>query len=161
MQFDATFFVGLAFVVFVGVLVYFGVHKMLLKSLDERASAIRDEIDEAQRLREEAQALLAGYERKQRDALKEAEEMVAHAREEAEREARESIDKLDAALARREQLALDKIALAEAQAEREVRAAAVDLAIDAAAKVIETQVAGARGEALVDDAIKDLRQRLN
>ncbi len=161
MSFDATFFVGLAFVVFVGVLIYFGVHKMLLKGLDERADAIRKEIDEAQRLREEAQALLAGYERKQRDALKEAEEMVAFAREDAEREAREAAEKLDAALARREQLALEKIALAEAQAEREVRAAAVDLAIDAASRVIETQVAGARGQTLVDDAIKDLRQRLN
>jgi F-type H+-transporting ATPase subunit b len=160
-MFDATFFVGLAFVVFVAILGYYGVHRMLLKALDARADGIRAEIDEAQRLREEAQSLLAGYERKQRDALKEAEEMVAHAREEAERDAKAQAAKLEEALARREQAALEKIALAEAQAEREVRAAAVDLAIDAAARVVEARVGGAAGQALVDDAIKSLRRQLN
>ena len=161
MHFDATFFVGLAFLVFVGILIYYGVHRMLLKTLDERAAAIRAEIDEAQRLREEAQSLLAGYERKQRDALKDAEDMVVHAREEAERDAKAQAVKLEEAVARREQMALDKIALAEAQAEREVRAAAVDLAIAAAARVVEARVGGAAGQALVDDAIKGLRRQLN
>lgn len=160
-MFDATFFVGLAFLVFIGVLGYFGIHRMLLKALDDRAAGIRAEIDEAQRLREEAQGLLASYERKQRDALKDAEDMVAHARQEAEREAQSQAAKLEEAMARREQAALEKIALAEAQAEREVRGAAVDLAIDAAARVIEAQVTGARGQALVDDAIKGLRRQLN
>lgn len=161
MHFDATFFVGLAFLVFIGILGYYGIHRLLLKALDDRAAGIRAEIDEAQRLREEAQSLLAGYERKQRDALKDAEEMVAHARAEAERDAESQAARLEEALVRREQLALEKIALAEAQAEREVRGAAVDLAIDAAARVIEAHVAGARGQALVDDAIKGLRRQLN
>jgi F-type H+-transporting ATPase subunit b len=159
-MFDATFFVGLAFVALIGVLIYYNVHRLLLKALDDRAAAIRAEIDQAQRLREEAQALLAGYERKQRDALKEAEQIVEHAREEAAREARAAGEKLEQTLARREQVALEKIALAEAQAEREVRGAAVDLAIEAATRVIEAHVAGERGRALVDDSIKGLRRQL-
>ena len=161
MAFDATFWVGAAFFVFVGVLVYYKVPGMLTKVLDERAEKIRQDLEDARRLREEAQSLLATYERKQRDAMQEAEAMIAHAQEEAKREAVIAAEKLEESIARREQLALEKIALAEAQAEKDVREAAVEVAITAAGKVIAGQVSGEKADALVDQAIKDLRNQLH
>ncbi len=161
MAFDATFWVGAAFFVFVGVLVYYKVPGMLTKSLDERAEKIRHDLDDARRLREEAQSLLATYERKQRDAMQEAEAMVAHAREEAKREAAIAAEKLEESIVRREQLALEKIAMAEAQAEKDVREAAVEVAINAAGKVIAGQVTGDKADAFVDQAINDLRSQLH
>jgi len=158
---DATAAVALGFVIFVGVLIYFKVQKMILGALDERAGRIRNELEEAQRLREEAQALLASYERKQREALREAEAMRQHAREEAEREAQTAAAKLEENLKRREQLALEKVALAEAQAEQEVRAAAIDAAIAAAGQVIREKLDDEAAGALVDDTIRDLRRHLN
>ena len=150
MEFGATFFVGLAFLVFVGVLFYYKVPGMLTKGLDERAEKIRNDLDEARRLREEAQTLLATYERKQRDAMQEAEAMIAHAEEEAKREAVIAAEKLEESIKRREQLALEKIALAEAQAEKDVREAAVEVAVTAAGRVIAEKVTGAKADALVD-----------
>ena len=161
MELDATFWVGLSFLIFVGVLFYFKVPQMIVGGLDERAEKIAKELEEAQRLREEAQALLASYERKQRDAVAEAEAMLEHAREEAGREAEIAAEKLKAALERRGQLALEKIALAEAQAEREVRDAAIDAAISAAAQVIESKLDDARAEGMIEASIKDLRVHLN
>ncbi len=162
MSFDATFWVGLSFLIFVAVLVFkFKVHRMLLSSLDARAERIRGELEEAQRLREEAQALLASYERKQRDALQEAEAMLEYAREEAEREAEIAMAKLEETLQRREQLSLEKISLAEAQAKQEVRDAAIEAAIAAARQIIETRLDDERAGVLVDETIKDLRRHLN
>jgi F-type H+-transporting ATPase subunit b len=161
MKFDATFWVGLSFLVFVGLMIYFKVHKMIIDGLDERSKKIAKELEEAQRLREEAQALLATYERKQRDAVEEAEAMLQHAREEARREAEIAAAKLEEALERREALSLEKIRMAEAQAEKEVRDAAIDAAIEAARQVIESKLDQARAGALVDDAIGDLRRHLN
>lgn len=158
---DATFFVAVAFFVFVGVLFYFKVPGMLTKGLDERAEKIKNDLEEARKLREEAQALLANYERKQREAVKEAEEMIAYARQEAEREAKAAAEKLDELLTRRQQQAVEKIALAEAQAEKEVRDAAVEVAIAAAAKVIASHAKGDAGSALIDQATQDLRGQLN
>jgi F-type H+-transporting ATPase subunit b len=158
---DATFWVGIAFVVFVGALFYYKVHGMLVGALDERAARIRAELEEAQRLREEAQALLSTYERKQREAMGEVEAIHRHAREEAARQARIAADKLDEQLKRREQLSLEKIALAEAQAEQQVREAAVDAAIAAAARVIAERLDEAAASRLVDDTIRDLRRHLN
>ena len=129
---DATFWVGAAFVLFVGILVYLKVPGMLTGALDERAKKISNDLDQARELREEAQVLLATYQRKQRDALKEAEESIAHAKEEAIREAEKAAKKLEEVVARRQQAALNKIALAEAQAEYEVRDAAIEIAIAAA-----------------------------
>jgi F-type H+-transporting ATPase subunit b len=105
--------------------------------------------------------LLATYERKQRDALSEAEEIIAHARDEALREAANAAKKLDEAIDRRQQTALDKIALAETQAEKEVRDAAIDIAIGAATAVIAQQVQGERADALIDAATADLGRHLN
>lgn len=161
MQFDATFWVGLAFVVFIGVLFYFKVPGMLTKALDERAERIRNDLEEARRLREEAQALLASYERKQHEAAEEAKQIVQHAKEEAEREARQAAERLEAAIARREQTALDKIAVAESQAEKEVRDTAVAIAVAAATEVIAQHVSGDRADTLIDDATQNLRRHLN
>ena len=158
---DATFWVGAAFVLFVGILFYFKVPGMLTGALDERAKKISDDLDQARELREEAQVLLATYQRKQRDALKEAEEIIAHAKEEAMREAKQAEKKLEEAIARRQQAALNKIALAEAQAENEVRDTAIEIAIAAATAVVAQQVRGDRADALVDTAIQDLRRHLN
>ena len=129
--------------------------------LETRHGRIADDLDQARQLREEAQALLATYERKQRDALAEAEEIIAHAREEALREAANAAAKLDEAIARRQQGALDKIALAEAQAEKEVREAAIEIAIGAATAVVAQQVQGERADALIDSATADLGRHLN
>ena len=158
---DATFWVGAAFVLFVGILVYLKVPGMLTGALDERAKKISDDLDQARELREEAQVLLATYQRKQRDALKEAEEIIAHAKEEAMREAEQAEKKLEEAIARRQQAALNKIALAEAQAENEVRDTAIEIAVAAATAVVAQQVRGDRADALVDTAIQDLRRHLN
>ena len=158
---DATFWVGAAFVLFVGILFYLKVPGMLTSALDKRAKKISDDLDQARELREEAQVLLATYQRKQRDALKEAEEIIAHAKEEAMREAEQAEKKLEEAVARRQQAALNKIALAEAQAENEVRDTAIEIAIAAATAVVAQQVQGDRGDALVDTAIQDLRRHLN
>jgi F-type H+-transporting ATPase subunit b len=160
-EWDATTAVALGFLIFAGILIYLKVQNTVLGALDERAAKIRNELEEAQRLREEAQALLASYERKQREALQEAESMRQYAREEAEREARLAAEKLEENLKRREQLALEKVALAEAQAEQQVRAAAVEAAIDAAARVIRGKLDDAAAGALVDDSIRDLRRHLN
>ena len=157
---DATFWVGAAFVLFVGILFYLKVPGMLTSALDERAKKISDDLDQARELREEAQVLLATYQRKQRDALKEAEEIIAHAKEEAMREAEQAEKKLEEAVARRQQAALNKIALAEVQAENEVRDTAIEIAIAAATAVVAQQVQGDRADALVDTAIQDLRRHL-
>lgn len=158
---DPTFWVGLAFVIFIAIIFYYKVPGMITGALDKRAEKISDELDEARRLREEAQALLANYERKHRDAMKEADEMVAHAQKEAERESEAAAARLERSIAAREQQALDKIALAEAQAEKEVRDAAVDVAVEAARQVIAQHVSGDQGSVLIDNSIKDLRRHLN
>ncbi|MDP6689553.1 MAG: ATP F0F1 synthase subunit B [Alphaproteobacteria bacterium] len=158
---DATFWVGAAFVLFVGILFYLKVPGMLTKALDDRSAKIAEDLEEARQLREEAQALLANYERKQRDALSEAEEIIAHAKEEAVREADIAARKLDEAIARRQQAALDKIAMAEAQAEKEVRDAAIEIAITAATAVVAQQVKGERADDLIATATADLGRHLN
>ena len=158
---DATFWVGAAFVLFIGILVYLKVPGMLTGALDERAKKISNDLDQARELREEAQVLLASYQRKQRDALKEAEGIIAHAKEEAMREAEQAEKKLEEAIARRQQAALNKIALAEAQAENQVRDTAIEIAIAAATAVVAQQVRGDRADALVDTAIQELRRYLN
>ena len=142
-------------------LFYFKVPGMLTKALDDRSAKISGDLEQARQLREEAQVLLATYERKQRDALAEAEEIIAHAREEALREAKIAAEKLDQAIARRQQAALEKIALAESQAEAAVRDAAIEIAIGAATAIVAAQVKGARADALIDSATADLGRLLN
>ena len=158
---DPTFWVLVGFLVFVGAAVYFKLPGLIGKALDDRAFTIKAELDQARRLREEAQALFVDYQRRQREAEKEAIEIVAHARDEAERLIREAHEELEATMNRRRQLAETKIAQAEAQAVKEVREAAVDLAIAAAASVLRQELQGDRAATVMDRAIGDVRKHLN
>ena len=158
---DATFWVGAAFLLFIGILVYLKVPGMVTGALDVRAKKISDDLEQARELREEAQALLATYQRKQRDALQEAEEIVAHAKEAAAREVEQSGKKLQEVAARRQQDALNKIALAEAQAEKEVRETAIDIAITAATTVVAQHAKSDHEDKMIDTAIQDLKRYLN
>jgi F-type H+-transporting ATPase subunit b len=156
---DPEFWVLVAAVIFVAA-IWKPVRKSLIGTLDERAARIRTELDEARRLREEAQLLLAQYEQRQREAAAEGEAIIAHAREEAERIAAQSTRDLDEALVRRQRLAEERIAQAEKKALDEIRAVAVDVAIGAAREVIQSQIDEERGAALLDAAIAALPQRL-
>jgi F-type H+-transporting ATPase subunit b len=157
----AEFWVAVAFVAFVAILVYYKVPKLIAKALDERAEAIRKDLDEARHLREEAQSLLADYQKKHRNVGQEAEAIIDLARREAEALAHETRVSLKQTLERRTKLAEDKIARAEAQAVDEVRASAVDVAVAAAEKILREKMTGSGGAALIDQSIRDLKGRLN
>jgi F-type H+-transporting ATPase subunit b len=161
MFYSAEFWVGVSFLIFLGILVYVKVPGMLAKALDDRAEAIRKELDGARRLREEAQDLLADYQRKQREAETEAQQIIEGARREAEALKAEGERSMKEALARRTRLAEDKIARAEAQAMAEVRAAAVEAATAAAERIVQGKVAGGLAASLVDQSIRDLKGKLN
>ena len=156
---DPEFWVLVAAIIFVAV-VWKPVRRSLIGSLDERAQRIRSELDEARQLRDEAERLLSDYQRKEREAAAEAQAIVAHAREEAERVAAQSQHDLEQALQRRHRLAEERIAQAEARALEEIRGVAVDVAIAAAREVIVAEIDERRGGALIDDAIAALPQRL-
>ena len=157
---DPTFWVAISLLLFAA-LVYQPIAKALPKALDARAAKIRAEIEEAEKLRAEAQDLLAQYQRQQREVAAEAETVVRHAREETNRMAEEGKARLEAALKRREKAALERIRRAEEQAMAVVRARAVDLAIEAARTLLSERLTAAKGDALIDQAIKDLPARLH
>ena len=157
---SATFWSAVAFVLLFA-LIGKKIYAAVTGTLDARADKIREELDEAAKLREEAQELLATYQKKQRDAQKEADAIVDHAREEAQRIAREAAASLDAGLKRREQLAMDRITQAETKAMDEVRALAVDIAVEATRTLLAENVSDAKSDALVDQAIKDLPGKLH
>ncbi|MDX1486289.1 MAG: F0F1 ATP synthase subunit B [Alphaproteobacteria bacterium] len=148
-----------AFSIFVGLMAR-PVWTRLTGGLDARAERIRAELDEARQLREDAQAALANYQRKQRDAAKEAEEILRHAEEEAKRLTAEAEARLERTLNRHEAVARDKIAQAEARAIEEVKDEAVEVALAATRALIEQRMDEAKGEELIDDAVKDLPKRL-
>ena len=158
---DSYFVVALSFVLFFGLLAYLGVHKFLGAKLDERADRIREELDEVRRLREEAQATFAEFERKQREVQGQADEIVAHAKHEAEQAAEIAKADLAASIERRLKGADEQIAMAEASAVREVRDRAVQVAIAAAAEVMASQMTAEKADALVEDAIKSVGERLH
>jgi F-type H+-transporting ATPase subunit b len=158
---DPEFWVLLAFVIFTGVLVRFGVPKMALSALDERSARIKQALDEAQRLRSEAQAVLAQYQKKRAEAEKEAQAIIVSARVEAERLAGEAKGKVEEFVARRTKMAESKIAQAEAQALADVRAAAADAAVAAAEKILVQTTHGAAAESLIAKGISDLKAKLN
>jgi F-type H+-transporting ATPase subunit b len=153
--------VAVAFVIFVGVLIYVGAHKKIIETLDHRSARIKAELDEARRLREEAAKLLAEYQRKQREAEREAEAIVADARAEAERVAAEARVKMEEFVARRTKLAEAKIGQAEAQALAEVRAAAADAAVNAAEQILRQTAKGQVADDLIAQGIADVRAKLN
>jgi F-type H+-transporting ATPase subunit b len=157
----AEFWVAVAFVAFLAILVYYKVPGLVAKALDDRAETIRKELDEARRLREEAQALLADYQKKHRNLGQEADSIVEQARREAEAFAHETRAALKDTLERRTKLAEEKIARAEAQAVDEVRASAIDVAVAAAERILREKMAGTGGAALIDQSIRDLKGRLN
>jgi F-type H+-transporting ATPase subunit b len=154
------FWVLVAFVILVGG-AFRPTFRIVTAALDDRADRIQRQIDEATRLREEAQDLLASYQRKQADAEKEAEEMLARAREEAERLRERGAAELERALERRRQQAEDRISQAEAKAVDEVRRLAADIALEATRAVLVERTTGAKADALIDDAIKDLPDKMH
>ena len=157
---EPEFWVAVAFVLFVGVLLYVGVHKKLTEALDDRASRIRAKLDEARRLRDEAAKLLAEYQRKQREAEREAEAIVADARAEAERVAAEARVKMEEFVARRTKLAEAKIGQAEAQALADVRAAAADAAVSAAEAILRDAARGKVADDLIAQGIADVKTKI-
>jgi len=157
---DNSFFAFVALVVFVGLLLYFGVHRIIAKMLDGKIAEIETNIADAKRLREEAAALLVEYEHKRVAAEKEAEGIVTAAKEEAERLTVEAQASLEDLVARRTRAVEDKIAQAEAQAIAEVRARSADIAIEAARVVLADEMSS-RGDKIVDAAIADVGKRLN
>lgn len=150
-----------SFVLFLALLAYLKVPAMLGRMLDERAGKISNELDEARRLREEAAALLEDYRKKRSDAEQEAVAIVAQARADAEAFAADSRKKLAEALVRRTKQAEQKIAQAEAAAAKDVRSAAADLAIAAAASLLKDGAKGKAGEGLVSESIAAVKARLN
>jgi F-type H+-transporting ATPase subunit b len=158
---NTNFVVLIAFVLFVGVLIYLKVPGMLGGILDTRADNIRKELDEARSLREEAQTILASYERKQKEVAEHAEQIVAHAKIEAENAATQAKEDLKASIARRLTAAVDQIASAEASAMKEVRDTAVTVAIAAASDVIASSMTAKDGGALIDAAIADVSKKLH
>src|SRR5262245_53608549 len=157
---DPEIWVAAAFLIFVG-LAAKPIGRAIAKGLDGRATRIKAQLDEARALRDEAERLLAEHQRKQIAAVKEAEGILARAREEAERIRRETTANLEAAFVRREKMALDKIAQAESQAVADVRNQAVDIAMAAAAKLLKEGIDSGKGDELIDSAIKELDRKLH
>lgn len=154
-------FVIIGFVLFVGTLLYVGVPGMLGKMLDKRADQIKKDLDEARALREEAQTILASYERKQKEVMAQAERIVASAKEEAVAAADQAKADLQNSIARRIAAAEDQITSAEKAAVRQVRDRAIAVAVSAAGDVLAKQLAKEGAEALIDDSIDQVDARLH
>ena len=157
----ATFWAFASLVIFLGIIVYLKVPGMLTASLDARTDAIKAQLAEATRLREEAQALLAEYQAKRKEAEVEAEAILASAKREATMMAAEAKRKTEDYVARRNVLSEQKIKQAETDAVNAVRAAAIDLAIAAAQKVVGEKANGSTGNDLFNNAVEQVRTRLN
>ena len=155
------FWVAVGFLIFVGVLVYFGVPKLMIGALDQRTARIKAELDAATRLREEAAALLSEYQRKRGEADREAEAIVVSAKAEAERIAADAKAKMEELVARRTALAQSKIAQAETQALADVRAAAAEVAVEAAQRILAQNAKGKVADSLIEQGIRDVKARLN
>jgi len=153
--------VAVAFVILMGVFAYVGVHKKVLSALDHRGARIKAELDDARRLKDEAAKVLAEYQTRRATAEREAEDIVAGAKAEAERIATEAKAKMEDFVARRTKAAESKIALAEAQALADVRAAAADAAVSAASRLLSQTVKGQVADDLLTKGIAEVRQKLN
>jgi len=159
--FNTNYVVILAFLLFIGVLVYLRVPGLLVGLLDARADGIRAELDQAKALHEEAQTILASYERKQREVQEQADRIVEQAKVEAEAAAAKALEDLQASIVRRLAAAQDQIASAEASAVKEVRDTAVSVAIDAAGELISGSMTDADGATLIDEAIVTVGDKLH
>ncbi|MGX9355240.1 F0F1 ATP synthase subunit B [Roseobacteraceae bacterium S113] len=158
---NTDFVVLIGFLVFVGIVFYFKVPAMLGGMLDKRAEGIRDEIDEARAIREDAQSLLASYERKQLEVQEQADKIVTAAKSEAAAAAEKAKEDLKASIARRLAAAEDQLASAEASAVKEVRDQAAAIAVAAAQEVVAGQMTAKDGSAMIDDAIKQVGAQLH
>jgi F-type H+-transporting ATPase subunit b len=160
-MFEAEFWVAVAFIIFAGVLGYFRAHRRLVNSIDDRRDRIKAELDEARRLKAEAETLLATYRRKQQEAEREAQTIIASAKAEAERLATEAGAKIEEFVVRRTKMAEGKIAQAEAQALADVRSAATEVAVAAAEAILTHSVKGKVADDLLAKGIADLKAKLN
>ncbi len=160
-MFDAEFWVAASFFIFIGILIYIGVHKKIAEALDHRRDRIKAELDEARRLREEAQALLAHYRQKQKEAEGEAASILTGAKADAERMTLEAEAKMSEFVARRTKMAEAKIAQAESQALADVRAAAADAAVTAAERILKDTAKGNLADDLLASGIEDVKNKLN
>ncbi|MEM9012332.1 MAG: ATP F0F1 synthase subunit B [Pseudomonadota bacterium] len=158
--YDTDLVVAIGFVLFIGVLVYFKVPTFITRRLDDRAERIRSEIDEARSLREEAQTLLATYERRHKEVESQAENIVQQARDEALAAAAEAKEAIADAIERRLEAAKDQIASAEAAAVRSLRDRAISVAVAAAGDVIAERISGDERANLVDRSIDDVKNKL-
>jgi F-type H+-transporting ATPase subunit b len=158
---DPATWVAVSFILFIALGIYLKVPAMLAKMLDERADKISKELAEARKLREEAQALLAEYQKKRAEAEKDAANIVAQAKVEAEAYGVETSKKLAETIERRTKQAAQKIAQAEAAAIKEVRTTATEAAIAAASRLVGEAVQGAKGAKLIDESIAAVKSRLN
>ena len=157
---DAEFWTGLALLVFFGLLFALGVHKAAAKALDSKAAKIQADLDEAKKLREEAQALLSSLKDQREQTEKLAGEMLANAKAEAKRFEVEAKAKLEEQIKRRQELAERRISNAEAQAAAEVKAAAAELATQLAEGVLAQRITGAKSDPLIDAAVGQLATKL-
>ena len=153
--------VGIGFVIFVGILIYVGVPGMLTRKLDERAMRIKAELDEARALRDEAQTLLAGYERRQKEVKTQAADIVTAARAEAERAAVAAKEEIRRSVARRMQTAAEQITAAEQAAIRQIKDRAVTVAVAAAGDVLRARIKADDANRLIDSAISEVGARLH
>jgi F-type H+-transporting ATPase subunit b len=158
---EPEFWVAVAFVILMGVFAYFGIHSTVLKALDHRSERIKAELDDARRLKDEAAKLLAEYKARHASAEREAQDIIAAAKAEAERIAAEAKAKLEDFVTRRTKTSESKIALAEAQALADVRAAAAEAAIKAASTILSQSVKGSVADDLLAKGIAEVREKLN
>ncbi len=161
MFYEPEFWVAVAFVILMGVFAYFGIHRTVLKTLDHRRDRIKAELDDARRLKEEAAKVLAEYRARHASAEREAQGIIESAKAEAGRIASEARAKMEDFVARRTKTAESKIALAEAQALADVRAAAADAAVTAASTILSQSVKGPLADDLLAKGIAEVREKLN
>lgn len=160
-MFEPETWVAVAFIILMGVFVWLGVHRTVLTALDHRAERIKAELDDARKLKDEAAKVLAEYKARRATAEREADEIIANAKAEAERIAADAKTKMEDFVARRTKTAESKIAMAEAQALADVRAAAADAAVQAASTILSQSVKGSLADDLLAKGIAEVRQKLN
>ena len=153
--------VAVSFIAFVAILIYYKIPKLVTDQLDKRSAIIAKELEEATKLREDAQALLASYQRQQREAEKESENILEQARQEAELMREESEVALAAQIDRRTRLAEERIGQAEAQAMKEVKDIAADIAAEAARKIIADTLDDTSGDKLIEKSIAEVKDKLH
>lgn len=158
---EPEFWVAIAFVILMAVFAWLGVHRTVLTALDHRGQRIKGEIDDARRLKDEAAKLLADYQARRASAEREAQEIITNARAEAERIAAEAKTRMEDFVVRRTKTAENKIAMAEAQALADVRAAAAEAAIAAASSVLSQSVKGQVADDLLSKGIAEVKAKLN